>query len=214
MIYSASSNPSCGPALVSLMGEVLNPRQSYEPSDVEVAALVRKTADFNAFLTRASAAGSFLKTKCVDLTREIGEMQKMGEGRLWTVKKQEKKQFSLQILTVLPKKVRLNDPFSLRFRVIDRSGGSIRLKSDDVFKLKVTSVVAIFSKYTPRQSFSPNLVGPTMVYPCPSHEVLFGDISFVIEHLPATGVKVELAVSCCTMPELKPLLLDPIVVRR
>lgn len=213
MIFSASPNLSCGPALVSLMGEALNPKQSYEPSEEEVATLVRKTAYLDALLTRTISAGSALKNRCVGLTREIGEVQKMGEGRLWTVKKREKKESSLQILTILPKKVNLNTPFSLRFRVIDRAGSSVCLRADDVFKIKVVSVLATCPKYALPESFSLRLRGATIVYPNPSQEVLFTDISFVIEKLPVTGVKVELAVSCCTRSHLKPLHLDPIVVK-
>jgi hypothetical protein len=196
------------------MSEVLNPKQHREPSDAEVMSLVKKTAYMEVVLTRVVTAGSALLNKCVKLGGEIQELQQRGEGLLWIVKKQEKKEFSLQLLSPLPRRLKRGVAFALRFRVIDRSGNSVMLCDSDVFKLKIKAAHPVATRHTTlNQKVFPRFQGPTIVSPSDDHEVVFTDLAFVMEEALAAGVKVVLAVSCTSRPELKPLLLESIVVK-
>lgn len=202
-------------AILRLMSEVLHPAQDYEPSDYECAALLRKTAALDELLTRVSAESTGLKNRCVLLAQEVTEVQKLGDGRLWVVGKETKPEYCFQMLSLLPRKLRLNTPFSLRFRVIDREGVSVMLSPVDVFEVKVTSATTNMSRKKGNSELPfPCLLGPTKVCPTPTHEVAFADITFVSDHIPAMGVKLWLSVTCTTKPEIKQLQLLPFVVKR
>ena len=214
MINSTVPIEACRPALLSLMTEVLNPKLHREPSDAEVLSLVKRTAGLEVVLSRVVTACSALRNKCVQLGGDIQDLQERGEGRFWVVKKQEKKEFSLQLLSPLPRRLKRGVAFALRFRVIDRSGSSAILCANDVFKLQVKAAHSVSARFTTlNQKVFPQLLGPMLVRPSSSHEVVFADIAFVMEEALAAGVKVELAVSCPSRRELKPLLLEAIVVK-
>ena len=202
-------------AILRLMSAVLHPPQDVEPSDYESAAFLRTTAALDELLTRVAAEHTGLHNRCVLLVQEVVEVQKMGEGRWWTIAKRAETEYCFQMLSLLPKKLRLNVPFSLRFRVIDRDGASVKLSPTDVFEVKVVAASTNMSrsKGSTPQPF-PCLLGPTKVCPTPTHEVAFPDITFVSDHIPAMGVKVWLSITCCTRGEIKKLQLEPFVVKR
>lgn len=214
MIDSTIPIEALKPALLSQMNEVLNPKQYREPSGAELMSLVKKAACMEVVLSRVVVSSSALRNKCVNLGAEVQELRDRGEGRFWVVRRQEKKEYSLQLLSPLPKRLKRGVNFTLRFRVIDRSGNSAMLSANDVFKLKVKGAHSVTARYnTLNQKVLPRLLGPTLVNPSSCHEVVFTDLAFVMEESLAAGVKVELAVSCPSRRELQPLLLEAIVVK-
>ena len=184
------------------------------PDDTKALALVQQMIKLEAEVAAITSAHSQLHNRCVLLSKEMKDVQRMGDGRYWRVKPEKKKEFSFQMLSSLPKRMMTNTPFSLRLRVIDRVGVSRMLRRDDVFELKVASA-QVHSTVTGTSTLDvlPKLLGLIRVCPSPNHEVEFRDVVLVMESMPLGGIKVYMTVVCTSQAEIQPLELEPVLVK-
>ena len=214
MNISSRNRETSHSALLSLMSQTLHPSQDFEPSDYESVVLIRKASALHFALVQIVSASVALRQRCTSLAQKVSEVQRLGDGMRWKIKKGLTREFSMQMLTTIPRKMRLNASFSLIFRVIDRNGASIKLRENDVFELKVVAAKADTSKRrsTSDQS-SLSLIGTTRVFPTFTHEVAFAGISLTAVNAPTVGIRVWLCVTCLNRSEIKPFQLQPFGVK-
>jgi hypothetical protein len=215
MNFPHSNTDTSHSSLLHLMSQTLNPAQDPEPSDYDSEALVRKTSSLDIILAQISTESLALRERCALLAQETSEVKQMGDDIASNSEKGAKREFSMQMLTSVPRKMRPKLPFSLIFRVIDRDGSSVKLHSSDIFEVKVvkasTNISNKKSYTTPRPL--PSIIGPSMVSPTFEHEVVFAGISLSTNNIPVVGIKVSLCVTCINRPEIKPFELQPFVIR-
>jgi hypothetical protein len=197
------------------MSQVLHPAQDLEPSDYDCVALIRKASALHLALDQIVSESVALRERCVLLAQEAREVQQLGDGTRWKIEKRAQREFSLQMLTAEPRNLRLNTQFSLVFRVIDRNGASLKLRSNDVFEVKVVAAKANNPrKWGPCRQTSLSIIGSARMFPAVTNEVEFAGISLAASKIPAMGVKVWLCVTCVNRQEIKPFQLPSFGVRR
>lgn len=214
MIFPSGSTETSPSPLLSLMSQTLPSAQHLEPTDYESVALIRKTSSLHLALTQIIKESSTLRERCVQLAQKASEVQELGDGKMWKIGRKPTGDLSLQLLSAAPKKMRLDTSFSLIFRVIDKDGTSVKLRSKDIFELKVVASKTNISKNR-RSSTQPplSIIGTTRVFPTVNHEVAFSGISLTVSNAPLVGIKVWLGLICANRPEIKPFQLQPFVIR-